>query len=107
MPISRRKRSIYITSLVATAFAVALIFLFFVKKKRKLYSPGGHVEGVTAELWKAVPKNHPDVTFTDITKRAGINFKHFYGQRTTQLPEDMGSGAAWIDYDQDGNEDLF
>ena len=92
---------------MATVFAAVLIFFFFVKGKRKLYSPGEHVDGVTAELWKAVPKNHPDVTFTDITKRAGIQFTHFYGQRTTQLPEDMGSGAGWIDYDQDGNEDLF
>jgi len=92
---------------VATVLGLAIIFFFFRGGKRKLYSPGEHVEGVTAELWKAVPKNHPDITFTDITKRAGINFKHFYGQRTTQIPEDMGSGAAWIDYDQDGNEDLF
>jgi hypothetical protein len=107
MPISKRKRSIYITSLVATVLGLALIFFFFGKGKAKLYSPGEQVEGVTAELWKAVPKDHPEVTFTDITRLAGIHFTHFNGQRTTQLPEDMGSGAAWMDYDQDDNEDLF
>ncbi|MFI5138135.1 MAG: CRTAC1 family protein [Sphingobacteriales bacterium] len=107
MPVSKRKRSVYITSLVATVLGLAIIFFFFGREKEKHYSPGEHVEGVTAELWKAVPKDHPDVTFTDITKRAGIRFTHFNGQRTTQLPEDMGSGAAWIDYDQDGNDDLF
>ncbi len=107
MSIPKRKRSIYITSLVAAVFATVLIFSFFRNGKRKFYSPGEHVDGVTAELLKAVPKDHPDITFTDITKRAGINFKHFYGQRTTQMPEDMGSGAAWIDYDQDGFDDLF
>jgi enediyne biosynthesis protein E4 len=107
MSIARRKRSIYVTSLIATVFAVVLILFFFRKEKATLYSPGELVEGVTAELYKPVPKNHPDVVFTDITKRAGIHFTHFYGQRSTQLPEDMGSGAAWVDYDQDGNEDLL
>ena len=38
---------------------------------------------------------------------AGIQFTHFSGERSTQLPEDMGSGAAWIDYDQDGFDDLI
>lgn len=107
MSISRRKQSFYVTSLIATVFALVLILFFFRKEKVKLYSPGESVNGVTAELYKPVPKNHPDVAFTDITKIAGIHFTHFYGQRTVQLPEDMGSGAAWVDYDQDGNEDLL
>lgn len=107
MSISKRKRSIYVTSLIAIVFALVLTLFFFRKQKVSLYSPGESVKGVTAELYKPVPKNHPDVVFTDITKRAGINFMHFDGQRSTQLPEDMGSGAAWVDYDQDGNEDLL
>ncbi|MDE3182456.1 MAG: CRTAC1 family protein [Bacteroidota bacterium] len=107
MSVSRRKRSIFVTSLIATVFALVLALFFFRKQKVNLYSPGETVKGVTAELYKPVPKNHPDVVFTDITKRAGINFTHFYGKRSTQLPEDMGSGAAWIDYDQDGFDDLL
>ncbi|HKI47252.1 MAG TPA: CRTAC1 family protein [Balneolales bacterium] len=49
----------------------------------------------------------PDITFKDVASQAGIHFRHFYGTRTSQIPEDMGSGAAWIDYDQDGWQDLF
>lgn len=107
MSISRRKKSIYVTSVIATVLAVVLILFFFRKKKEKIYNPGEPVNGITAELYKPVPKDHPEVIFTDITKKAGIDFTHFYGQRSTQLPEDMGSGAAWIDYDQDGYEDLL
>ena len=48
------------------------------------------------------------ITFSDITQAAGINFKHVngaFGQKW--LPETMGSGLAWIDYDGDGYQDLF
>jgi hypothetical protein len=47
------------------------------------------------------------VQFTDVTEKAGIHFEHFHGVRSTQLPEDMGSGAAWGDYDNDGYPDLY
>lgn len=109
MSISKRKRSIRVTSLIATLSLIMLVLIFFFIKKRneQVYDPGEPVNGITAELYKPVPKNHPEVEFTDITKIAGIDFTHFYGKRTVQLPEDMGSGAAWIDYDQDGNEDLL
>lgn len=54
-----------------------------------------------------LPPTGPRIQFTDVTERAGINFKHFQGIRSTQLPEDMGSGAAWGDYDNDGFADLY
>ena len=52
--------------------------------------------------------NDSSVTFTDVTVRAGIDFVHFQGGvRSTQLPEDMGSGVAWGDYDNDGCPDVY
>ena len=65
------------------------------------------MEGLTSQLSRTIPQNYPKVRFVDVSQEAGIQFQHFSGQRSTQLPEDMGSGAAWGDYDNDGWLDLF
>jgi hypothetical protein len=48
------------------------------------------------------------VRFTDVTARAGISFVHDSGAFGKKyLPETMGSGLAFLDYDGDGRPDLF
>lgn len=104
----RRKRRIVVTAGVFLLFLVVLgIVLVVVTRGEETYRPGERVEGITAELERPIPEDHPDVVFTDVTDSAGISFHHFPGQRTSQLAEDMGSGAAWGDYDRDGDPDLF
>jgi hypothetical protein len=52
--------------------------------------------------------NVPAVRFTDITQRAGIKFTHVNGAFGKKLmPETMGSGVAFLDYDKDGKPDLL
>ncbi|MCR4340809.1 MAG: FG-GAP-like repeat-containing protein [Gemmatimonadaceae bacterium] len=75
--------------------------------QERKYQPGEDREGITSELARDLPENYPRVTFTDVTRSAGIEFVHFSGKRSSQLPEDMGSGAAWGDYDNDGWMDLM
>ena len=67
---------------------------------------GPHPDGAQRNTIQPV-SDYPAVTFTDVTEQAGIRFEHFHGKRSTQLPEDMGSGAAWGDYDNDGYPDLY
>jgi hypothetical protein len=46
--------------------------------------------------------------FSDVTESAGIAFTHYNGAFGKKLfPEIMGSGAAWLDGDGDGHQDLL
>ena len=48
------------------------------------------------------------LTFTDITQPAGIRFRHNNGSFGKKyLPETLGSGAAFLDVDNDGWQDIF
>ena len=64
------------------------------------------IKGPVIEQQAAVKM--PEVRFTDITGEAGIDFVHTngaYGERL--LPETMGGGGGFIDYDNDGDQDII
>ena len=48
------------------------------------------------------------ISFTDVTAQAGIRFKHNSGAFGKKyLPETMGSGVCFLDYDNDGWQDIL
>ncbi len=50
----------------------------------------------------------PPNQFQDVTKAAGLNFTHYSGATGRKyLPETLGPGVAFIDYNGDGWQDLF
>jgi enediyne biosynthesis protein E4 len=51
---------------------------------------------------------NPGFQFTDVTAQAGINFRHNNGAYGGKLlPETLGSGCAFLDYDADGWQDIL
>ena len=95
-------------SLVVILFAVAIAsgVIFWVSRPETTPAPkvSKELEVKTRQSEAAIPQ----VTFTDITSKAGIKFKHCtggYGEKL--LPETMGSGTAFFDYDNDGDADLL
>ncbi|MFM8724566.1 MAG: CRTAC1 family protein [Planctomycetaceae bacterium] len=50
----------------------------------------------------------PAIPFTEITQAAGIDFVHENGAEGEKLlPETMGGGGAFFDFDNDGDQDLL
>jgi hypothetical protein len=55
-----------------------------------------------------IPLHAQNITFRDITSQAGIHFVHNNGAFGKKyLPETMGPGCAFIDYDNDGYPDIL
>src|SRR5580658_4178331 len=51
---------------------------------------------------------YPLPVFTDITQQAGLNMKIYNGDETTVVLMDInGTGACFLDYDNDGYQDIF
>jgi hypothetical protein len=55
-----------------------------------------------------LPRPSGSIEFTDVTAQSGIHFKHNSGAFGKKyLPETMGSGVCFLDYDNDGWQDIF
>jgi hypothetical protein len=56
----------------------------------------------------ALPRPSGNIEFTDVSADAGIRFKHNSGAAGKKyLPETIGAGGAFLDYDNDGWQDIF
>jgi hypothetical protein len=62
----------------------------------------------TAPVFSAQRAPNPNFRFTDVTAKAGIQFRHNSGAYGNKfLPETLGSGCAFLDYDRDGWQDIL
>ena len=108
---SRRHRRVLVTAAVLiAAIAVGTVVLVRAYQDRQAaqYRPGESNADITRTLARNLPPDVPSPGFADVTTEAGLaGFNTFEGARSSQLPEDMGPGVAWGDYDNDDDDDVF
>src|SRR3974390_1573735 len=97
-PLSPRRRRLRWTGrilAVVTALSIGLGFLLYWKSRPKQYRPDEKESDITSSLSRSLPKGAPMPRFRDVTRDAGLaSFRTFIGNRTSQIPEDMGAGVA-------------
>jgi tetratricopeptide (TPR) repeat protein len=104
----RRLRRVVLLLVVGAVVTLVAGTLLYRAGRPDVRRPGEELDDVTRRLDRHVPESAPNPRFTDVTVAAGLGtFRTFHGERTSQLPEDMGSGLAWGDFDGDGDDDLF
>lgn len=110
-PLSPRRRRLRRTllGLIALTLVTAGLGLFLQQRRRPVqYRPDEASADITSELASRLPPEAPRPRFTDVTQPAGLAaFRNFTGARSSEMPEDIGPGLAWGDFDNDGDDDLF
>ena len=77
-------------------------------KRREFLRQGIGAGLIASAMPFALPAAGLGVRFTDVTGSAGIKFQHNSGAYGGKLlPETLGSGCAFLDYDGDGWQDIL
>jgi hypothetical protein len=99
-----RRSAAWLLVLVAAAGALAAGLALWVR--RSPHTPASAAPLPMHEGSPAVAA--PEARFVDITREAGITFEHENGADGQKLlPETMGGGVAFFDFDRDGRPDLL
>jgi hypothetical protein len=109
-PPSDVNRRILTAAVGLTLLAGAAAGAFALWKGWRRDEPQAYVPqvGTPAEFVRAAEKFGGGIRYADITEEAGIRFEHRSGARGRKLlPETMGGGCAFFDFDRDGDQDLL
>ena len=96
------------STIALIAIVVVGLAAFFLLRKKPETAPT-HVTQLSAPVAATrTAAEMPVAKFTDVTAEAGIKFIHYNGAEGDKLlPETMGGGVAFFDFDNDGDQDLL
>jgi len=101
------RKALVVSAILLVVVAAVVAVLVVVAGRRKVEAPVEE-RPLVLPREQTVAARPPAVEFTDITESAGITFVHENGARGRKLlPETMGPGCAFFDYDGDEDPDLL
>lgn len=105
---ARIRRALLASLAVAGAAALGIVVVVLGNRDGDATDVPDDLAPAGPVLPTAQPVSVPRIVFTEVSEEAGIDFEHVtgaYGERL--LPETMGGGVAFLDYDNDGDQDLL
>ena len=86
-----------------------LVLIFVIQVLVRLSGQAGHdvAPPPPAGLKNISCSGRPVPQLEDVTKKAGIHFKHAYSAEKKYIPESMSGGVLILDYDRDGWPDIY
>lgn len=94
--------------ILATSAAVLVGLTLLLSGCSRQENKNAGVPGVNVAGQRKANPNVPVVKFTDVTAKAGIKFQHENGGFGKKLlPESLNGGCAFLDFDNDGKQDLL
>ena len=98
------KISVLVLAIVATIGGI----LFLTRHEQEIVAPKEEIQSALPQEREKPPLEIPNLHFTNITTAAGIDFIHENGAAGEKLlPETMGGGGAFFDFDADGDQDIL
>jgi len=97
-------------SLIAVIGLGAAIGVIYLVTRDRVEPPKVIERGpiVAPERMEHAAESMPSIIFTDITSASGIDFVHVSGAKGEKLlPETMGGGCAFLDFDNNGTQDIL
>ena len=106
-PEARLKRALWISLAILIAIGIVVVVAILLLKQGQSEDFGTETRN-TAPVLIEQDISAPVPLFEDVTDQAGIDFIHVNGATGERLlPETMGGGIAFLDYDNDGDQDII